>query len=425
MEMFSREMLFLLLAVAAKATAFLLCAALIARLWVRTAALVSLLWGATLAALLVLPLVALWQPGPSINWDRGHLAKAVQPEQMKAETAPSTFAAPWSLFSTAERGISTNSVPRTEQNHTLPWATILVGLYLAGATFSLSRIAISIAYAGRLRRDAKNLPDGEQRLRAWCRLFALKQSIKGAISTQISTPAVVGWQHPLVLIPEAFLHGPDKDQHLDAAFAHELAHLKRGDHLWNLLGLLAVSLYWFHPLVHLAQRRWREASEQACDDWAVLHLGDARAYGKALLAATARLAPIPAALRLDMARRYGVAERIERILDQQKPEPYVGKRMAAFIALATTVGAVCIGGVHAEKESSEDPSFAVNKQDIVHGIGKIPISEEGKESLFNPKYFGTTIDTTGPRRGIGVVIVGKKLCNYSASQADQILASIR
>ena len=47
---------------------------------------------------------------------------------------------------------------------------------------------------------------------------------------------------------------------------HELAHIARGDALSQLVAGFVCALYWFHPLVWIAERRLRAECERACDD---------------------------------------------------------------------------------------------------------------------------------------------------------------
>ncbi len=47
--------------------------------------------------------------------------------------------------------------------------------------------------------------------------------------------------------------------------AHELVHIRRGDHLVRLLELAATTIFWWHPVVWLASGQLRELEEQCCD----------------------------------------------------------------------------------------------------------------------------------------------------------------
>jgi probable HAF family extracellular repeat protein len=92
----------------------------------------------------------------------------------------------------------------------------------------------------------------------------------------------VGRQARLV-VPESLWHRLDQDQR-DALLLHELAHLRRRDHWVRLLEIVAISLYWWNPIVWWARRSLREAEEQCCDDWVVWAMkGQARVYAYTLL----------------------------------------------------------------------------------------------------------------------------------------------
>ena len=47
--------------------------------------------------------------------------------------------------------------------------------------------------------------------------------------------------------------------------AHELCHIRRGDHLVRLLELAATTVFWWYPVVWCASRQLHELEEQCCD----------------------------------------------------------------------------------------------------------------------------------------------------------------
>jgi hypothetical protein len=90
-------------------------------------------------------------------------------------------------------------------------------------------------------------------------------------------------RRPLLLLPAALWDRLDAEQQ-DTLLAHELAHLRRGDHWVRRLELLVLGLYWWHPVAWWARRELCEAEEQCCDAWVVWALpAAARAYAAALL----------------------------------------------------------------------------------------------------------------------------------------------
>lgn len=75
----------------------------------------------------------------------------------------------------------------------------------------------------------------------------------------------IAWR-PRLLVPAALWDKLTEGQR-DSVLAHELAHLRRGDHWVRLFELLISGLYWWLPVVWWARSELREATEQCCDAW--------------------------------------------------------------------------------------------------------------------------------------------------------------
>lgn len=344
MEALGRECQGLILDVALKSTVLLLIVMGLAGRW-RSAACRALVWCSLLATLLCLPLAAAWQVGPELRWAAS----------LGLVSGPSIPAGP-ELRASAELA-STQFL----------WTMVGVGLYLAGVVLALGRVGAALWQTRRLRRCAQPL-DG-RRLETWRARMGVRVPVEWAASDRVRTPVLLGWRRPLILVPAAWPRAANR--FLNATLAHELAHVRRGDHLWNLVGLVATSLYWFHPLVHLLRRRWRQDIERTCDDWAVLHLGDARSYGHVLLVtATASAQPAMAsAIGLDMARVEGVTGRVERLLQGGggNPRPRVGRCRALCAAVAVALVSGCFGGAHPVDPSRAPNTTAVTAEILADG----------------------------------------------------------
>ncbi|MEL6141903.1 MAG: M56 family metallopeptidase, partial [Bacteroidota bacterium] len=132
-----------------------------------------------------------------------------------------------------------------------------------------------------------------------------------ALSSRIFSPALVGVFRPLILLPVAMVNQLSLEQ-VEAVLAHEMAHLRRADHWWNLLQSIIELLFYFNPAVHWISRCIREEREHCCDD-IVASLGiDPVIYAKTLfqLETQRQLSP-----GLALAARPGsLLGRIERLL---------------------------------------------------------------------------------------------------------------
>ena len=170
-----------------------------------------------------------------------------------------------------------------------------------------------------------------------------------------ASPAVLGVWRPTVLLPESMRDW--SPEHLRPILAHELAHIRRRDPLVNLLQIIVQAVYWFHPLVWIANARLRNERELACDDMAVALLeGDSAQYSRGLLRVmeTRLREPVFGATGLAMAeRRSTLGRRVRRVLDAKyRPEPSTRRwAMAGVVSL----GLACIA-LAAEPISDDAPT---------------------------------------------------------------------
>ncbi len=128
-----------------------------------------------------------------------------------------------------------------------------------------------------------------------------------------------------VYIPSALLRGmePARSRWI---LAHELAHVRRRDHLVRWLEWLACTVFWWNPIAWWARKRLRAAGEICCDAIVVRALNcDPRAYGRALMRAIElvragprpRLAPFASAV--GSSNRLRILERRLRMIMTSRP----------------------------------------------------------------------------------------------------------
>lgn len=176
-----------------------------------------------------------------------------------------------------------------------------------------------------------------------------------------------------IVVPSFLLAGLDRHE-LRAMLAHEVAHVRRRDHLVRWIEWLSCSAFWWNPVAWWARRELRAAEEAACDAAGVTALECApRDYAKSLLRVMELLSrpptpPIPAfasgAVRSrspnDLARRF-------RMLASAKstaPSPrWIRRAGAAAAVFVLPLGLVCCGFADqpmptALDDAAESPSVA-------------------------------------------------------------------
>ena len=138
------------------------------------------------------------------------------------------------------------------------------------------------------------------------------------ICDHIDTAFVLGIIRPKIYIPSN-LNGGD----LECVIAHEKAHIKRGDHIWKLIGYLLLSIYWFNPVMWLAFNLFCKDIELACDAKVLKRTTDfyKKFYSKALIncsSAKKRIVTCPLAFSEN-----AVESRIKSILNYKKPKVWL------------------------------------------------------------------------------------------------------
>lgn len=159
----------------------------------------------------------------------------------------------------------------------------LVAAWLCGVTFFSLRFAGGFLLLEQRRRRQSHVPDS--RVLAICHAvqdqLGLTRAIRYLVCDWISSPGVIGWLRPVVLLPVFALTGLSEAQ-LKAVIAHELAHIRRHDFLVNLLQVLVETLLFYHPAIWWLNWRIRAERELCCDEIAVTLTGDRLEYAKVL-----------------------------------------------------------------------------------------------------------------------------------------------
>lgn len=99
----------------------------------------------------------------------------------------------------------------------------------------------------------------------------------------ISSPCLYGFPgREAVYLTADVTDDADRLRHV---LVHELVHKKHGDSFWALLRGVLVTVYWFHPLVWVAAVCSKRDCELACDEGALMLLGEEEriSYGETLL----------------------------------------------------------------------------------------------------------------------------------------------
>lgn len=108
---------------------------------------------------------------------------------------------------------------------------------------------------------------------------------------EVALPQLIGAWSPAIILPPALL--VHNREGLRLILAHELAHVKQHDLLWNWLPMVGRMVFFFYPLVWLAERELRLAQEISADALAIAAARTSDATYGAMLVQVATLFAAP------------------------------------------------------------------------------------------------------------------------------------
>ena len=108
-------------------------------------------------------------------------------------------------------------------------------------------------------------------LEACKRQMKIRTEVRLVMTDKVKSPALFGYIHPRLLLPEGVLERLDQDK-LRYVLLHELAHLKRHDIAISWLVTVLQAIHWFNPFVWYAFYQMRIDQEIACDAYVLSQL---------------------------------------------------------------------------------------------------------------------------------------------------------
>ena len=194
------------------------------------------------------------------------------------------------------------------------WAIVAGWIWLAGVLVALALIAVA---ALRLRARWKRALPATPAIADACRDAAARLGLARVppvrMLPDVASPYVFGFVTPRVVLPAGI-----REDEVEHALLHELAHVRRWDPPFAALVSLVRAVYWFHPLVHAAGGRLADLRELCCDRTVARRLGEATTqYRSTLLRFAARrhdaaLAALPMTGGASLLMRVRALEAIER-----------------------------------------------------------------------------------------------------------------
>ena len=329
------------------------------------------------------------------------------------------------IASTPTRPVATRSDLTDNHSWTSDWVVrgVTIG-YVNGLFAMLVRLVIGVWGGERLRSAGHPVKDPTllDLMAHHARRLGLQVVPMLRTCERVAAPVVVGLFRPVVLVPSAMLSGLAPDQ-LSVVLTHELAHLRRHDHVLLLGQRIAEAVLFFHPAAWYLSQQIDQTREEACDDLVLAHGGDALEYAGSLLrVAELRLGPaaLPTALSAEGAHPSLLRRRIARLLGLSDVPAMRLTRTGVTALLFGLIGAVSLTFALASEARSDSPIAHFPDGIEVEFLGLAPSPSEGQswwkpdgspaaagpKEKFGGKFSGLTPKQQSQCREIWFVIRG-------------------
>jgi beta-lactamase regulating signal transducer with metallopeptidase domain len=191
---------------------------------------------------------------------------------------------------------------------------------------------------------------------------------------------------PLLVLPTQLWRTLDEDSRR-AVLVHELAHVRRWDHVMCWLVAAVSTVYWWHPVAWWARRRLHEEAEASCDAWVTdLFPGARRAYAAALVVTTSFVSARAAKRGPWLGVASGSAKRLARRITMvmtHRAAPRVSILGVCFTAMVIGVGAFVMPALACPPDEDEVKAKATHAK-----AEKAPKAKAGATAPAGTMFFG-------------------------------------
>ena len=289
----------------------------------------------------------------------------------------------------AESVLLTNSNLGVETNLLLQEASLITSLsyfgliskiWLVGLVLFVGRMIVATIHFLFARRNTSPVQNNE--LKQLFEQLKIKLAVNSLIELKLSHqnvgPAVIGFVKPIVLLPFSIVNHLSLEE-TEYILMHELAHIKRNDHLTLLVQRLIETVLYFNPFVWFMSREMNKMREQSCDDIVLSQTsGKEVAYTKSLVRLHELIRSSYNPLQLSAVNKKGdLWHRVKRILTTQTKNEMNMKKVIIFLLIPIFFVLVSFGdrsgNQNEQIDSSEDNTFCVDE--VIHTeTDTIPIS---------------------------------------------------
>jgi beta-lactamase regulating signal transducer with metallopeptidase domain len=244
----------------------------------------------------------------------------------------------------------------------LPWRAILLTCWAAAALILMARLAFRFILGIYLLQNARPVEavHVRQALDEAGRRIGIAGPVDIRTSNKVCSPVIWCWSRTPTLLVQTDALEDTRPRDWVGVFCHELAHLKRLDHLAGLFAELLICLAPWHLLLWWARKQLLRFSEEACDDWVVAGGQIGVDYAESLL----ELSPQPelAFVPTVVGKEKTMKARICRIVQDRCGNPRIGRRWASIVTILILGLAVGVAFAQRRPLQHEEPVLHEQKE---------------------------------------------------------------
>lgn len=250
-------------------------------------------------------------------------------------------------------------------NPSLIW--ILVVCYSGFILYRLSILLCAWRNAQRLRRSAflPSMPATLARVVELSTRSETTKNISVLCSPETVSPVTLGFWHPLVVLPNSVFREMSPED-FASAMNHELAHVRRGDYLLNVILQVFYLPIAFHPVAMLIKSNVDQTREMACDELAAEKSSSRAAYARSLLNIAQSICSVtakPLGYSLGLLEGDAFEKRIMNLLKSTHRVPSNWSRAMALLGLGLLVSG-CLAILPLSVQVAYSVSLPTNLQEF-------------------------------------------------------------
>jgi bla regulator protein BlaR1 len=201
-------------------------------------------------------------------------------------------------------------------------AGTIAGIWMLLVVLKVFRLLFSLYLIHRFK--TKRVQDlniyWSERLAILANSIGIAKTIRLLESGLANVPLMIGYLKPVILVPIGLVNQL-KPEEVEAILLHELAHIRRNDHLMNFLQHLAETLLFFNPALLWLSSLINTERENCCDDVAMSASANKLTYVRAMVHFQEQAAPQLAHTLAFSGKRGGFLRRIERLVTNTNRSP--------------------------------------------------------------------------------------------------------